>query len=61
MAGDDPFAPWLARWGLTPDGEAFATRFGSRLMPVQLDGRPAMLKLASHEEERQGGVLMDWW
>jgi len=61
MAGDDPFAPWLARWDLTPDGEAFATKYVSRLMPVRHDGQPAMLKLAGHEEERRGGILMDWW
>jgi streptomycin 6-kinase len=58
---DDPFQPWLARWALTPDGEAFTTRFGSRLLPVRHAGAPAMLKIASHEEERRGGALMAWW
>ena len=57
----DPILPWLARWGLTPDGEAFTTRFGSRLMPVLHDGAPAMLKIAAHEEEVRGAALMEWW
>jgi len=58
---DDPFKPWLDRWRLTPDGEAFATRFGSRLMPVIADGAPAMLKIAGGEEERNGAALMAWY
>ena len=58
---DDPFRPWLDRWRLTPDGEAFATRFGSRLMPVIADGAPAMLKIAGGEEERNGAALMAWY
>jgi streptomycin 6-kinase len=57
----DAFDPWLARWGLTPDGEGFETRFGSRLLPVTRRGERAMLKIASHEEERRGGELMAWW
>ncbi len=56
-----PFEPWFTRWGLTADGEPFTTRFGSHLLPVCHDGAPAMLKIAVHEEERQGGVLMAWW
>jgi streptomycin 6-kinase len=55
------FAPWLARWRLTPDGAAFVTRFGSHLMPVRHCGEAAMLKIAAHEEERRGGALMAWW
>ena len=58
---DDPFQPWLSRWELTPDGPAFETRFGSRLMPVLKDGAPAMLKIAAHEEERNGARLMAWY
>jgi streptomycin 6-kinase len=61
MAADDPFTPWLVRWDLTPDGEPFATKYVSRLLPVRHDGQAAMLKLAGHEEERRGGILMDWW
>lgn len=57
----DPFESWLDRWGLSPDGAAFTTRFGSHLMPVIHDGAPAMLKIAVHEEERRGAALMAWW
>jgi len=55
------FEPWLARWRLAPDGEAFETRFRSRLLPVRHDGRPAMLKIAGSPEERIGGALMAWY
>lgn len=58
---DDPFQPWLARWRLTPDGAAFIAPFGSRLMPVLSDGRPAMLKIAVSEEETRGAGLMSWY
>jgi streptomycin 6-kinase len=58
---DDPFKPWLDRWRLTPDGEAFGTKIGSRLMPVRRDGAPAMLKIAGGEEERNGAALMAWY
>ncbi|MDR3511683.1 MAG: aminoglycoside phosphotransferase family protein [Caulobacteraceae bacterium] len=61
MAARSPFAPWLARWRLAPDGAAFTTRFKSRLMPVRQDGAPAMLKLAARVEERRGAALMVWW
>jgi streptomycin 6-kinase len=57
----DPYAPWMTRWGLVADGEAFTTKFGSHLLPVRLDGAPAMLKLAGHIEEERGGALMQWW
>ena len=58
---DDPFQPWLDRWALTPDGAAFQTKYGSRLMPVLSAGQPAMLKIAGGEEERQGAALMAWY
>jgi len=54
-------ARWVARWELEPDGEAFTTLFGSRLMPVRHSGAPAMLKIAGGPEERDGAALMDWW
>jgi streptomycin 6-kinase len=57
----DVLTPWLDRWGLTPDGLAFSTKGGSRLMPVRADGQAAMLKIAGHEEEEHGGALMAWW
>ena len=56
-----PFAPWIARWGLVADGEGFTTLYGSHLLPVRQDGVPAMLKIASHIEEKRGGALMAWW
>lgn len=54
------FAPWLRRWRLEPDGAPFATP-ASRLLPVRCYDAPAMLKLSFEEEERHGGVLMEWW
>jgi streptomycin 6-kinase len=53
--------PWLDLWGLTADGAPFTTRFGSHLCPVRRGAELAMLKIASHEEERRGAALMDWW
>jgi len=57
---DDPFAPWMRRWRLTPDGSVIVTH-GSRLAPVIWRDRPAMLKVTGEEEERRGGALMAWW
>ncbi|HEV2365536.1 MAG TPA: aminoglycoside phosphotransferase family protein [Caulobacteraceae bacterium] len=53
--------PWLARWRLQPDGEAFVTEWGSRLAPVLFRGKPAMLKLAAHPEEQRSARVMEWW
>jgi streptomycin 6-kinase len=58
---DSVYAPWLTRWRLEPDGEPFSTSYGSHLLPVVADGRPAMLKIAGGEEEENGGRLMAWW
>ena len=58
---DDLAAPWIERWSLVPDGASFTTKFGSHLQPVLKDGMPAMLKIASGEEESAGGALMEWW
>lgn len=56
------FQPWLDRWGLVPDGDAFSTPYtGSQLLPVRQNGVPAMLKLAHEAEERRGGGVMAWW
>jgi streptomycin 6-kinase len=56
------FEPWLARWGLTPDGEPFATPFTkSRLLPVRQGPTAAMLKLARLEGEVRGARIMSWW
>jgi streptomycin 6-kinase len=51
---------YLARWGLTPDGDPIVTH-SSRLLPVQWRGASAMLKVALQAEERAGNVLMAWW
>jgi streptomycin 6-kinase len=63
MAADlEAFTPWLVRWALTPDGEAFQTVYTqSRLLPVRQDGAPAILKLAAAPEEVAGAALMAWW
>lgn len=53
--------PWLARWRLRLDGAPFITPYGSHLAPVLKDGVPAMLKIAVHEEERNGALLMRWY
>lgn len=56
------FAPWIDRWGLEPDGEPFVTPYAqSRLLPVRIDGRAAMLKLGASVDERRGGAVMAWW
>lgn len=53
-------APWRSRWGLMPDGAAFATP-SSVLQPVRLNGIPAFLKLATAAEEAAGGRVLRWW
>jgi streptomycin 6-kinase len=55
-------APWLARWGLKPDGEPFETGYSkSLLMPVRRRGARAMLKLAADADELRGAMQMAWW
>jgi streptomycin 6-kinase len=54
------FEPYLRRWQLVPDGEALITET-SMLLPVIADGTPAMLKIATHPEERRGSRLMAAW
>ena len=55
------FAPWLARWGLTPDGEAFSTPYNANwLIPVRRGDEAAILKIAPSEHERAGAALMTW-
>jgi streptomycin 6-kinase len=59
---DPMLGPWLARWGLTPDGGAFSTPYTrSLLLPVRHAGRAAILKVAGGPEEARGGTLMAWW
>lgn len=54
------FDLYLSRWNLISDGSPISTN-NSRLLPVRYRGEPAMLKLATEEEERFGGLLMEWW
>jgi streptomycin 6-kinase len=54
------FDRYLKRWNLTRDGVPIVTH-SSDLLPVQQDGRLAMLKIAREAEERRGAGLMTWW
>jgi streptomycin 6-kinase len=54
------FSDYLERWSLTPDGRPIITAT-SKLLPVRVNGLPAMLKIAVHDEEKRGGRLMIWW
>jgi streptomycin 6-kinase len=54
------FDGYLARWDLVPDGDPITTR-AARLLPVRRRGEAAMLRIATHPEALEGGVLMDWW
>jgi streptomycin 6-kinase len=54
------FNDYLERWGLTPDGGPIITAT-SKLLPVRVNGLPAMLKIAVLDEEKRGGLLMIWW
>jgi streptomycin 6-kinase len=54
------FDTYLARWNLVSDGAPILTRT-SRLLPVRRDGIPAMLKIATEQEERRGNRVMAWW
>jgi streptomycin 6-kinase len=56
----EPFAPWLRRWRLVPDGEPVVTR-AAQLLPVRRNGLPAMLKVPGPLDESEGHVLMRWW
>src|SRR5687768_7289322 len=54
------FEPYLARWDLAPDGAPIVTH-SSALLPVRRGKVPAMLKIATADEERAGAALMGWW
>lgn len=60
MADLDIFMPFMTRWSLAADGDAIVTH-SSHLLPVRVEGAPAMLKIAHTPEEREGGKLMEWW
>jgi streptomycin 6-kinase len=54
------FDRYLDLWGLVPDGGPILTASGG-LLPVVWHARPAMLKVATCDEERRGNALMAWW
>ena len=58
---ESPFAPWLQRWQLRPDGEDLTTP-SSRLLPVLCaDGASAMLKIMHDAIERQAAKSLCYW
>ncbi|WP_374626551.1 aminoglycoside phosphotransferase family protein [Pandoraea sp.] len=54
------FEPYLQRWNLTRDGDAFASLSG-HLLPVRFRDTPAILKLSHQPEEIAGADVMSWW
>jgi len=50
---------FLSAWNLVADGRPVTTP-SSVLLPVLRDGAPAMLKIATHGEEKRGAALMVW-
>ena len=62
MTGADPAVrEWLDRWHLSIDGAMFETAT-STLAPAQTaTGRPVMLKISHHDEERRGSMLLAAW
>lgn len=54
------FEAYLQLWKLEIDGESFQTH-SSSLLPVRDQGRAAILKLPTVDDERQAGQLMHWW
>ncbi|KVL48724.1 aminoglycoside phosphotransferase family protein [Burkholderia territorii] len=54
------FDTYLRLWDLVPDGGPILTASGG-VLPVVWHTRPAMLKVATCDEERRGNALMTWW
>jgi len=54
------FDTYLRLWDLVPDGGPILTASGG-VLPVVWHMRPAMLKVATCDEERRGNALMTWW
>ncbi len=52
--------PFLARWGLVPDGAPIVTRT-ARLLPVLQRDTPAMLKLSAEADAPLAATVMEWW
>ena len=60
VANAAPYASYLTRWNLEADGDEIVTR-AARLLPVRQADEPAMLRIATHAEAKDGGVLLAWW
>jgi streptomycin 6-kinase len=54
------FDTHIRLWNLVPDGGPILTASGG-VLPVVWHARPAMLKIATCDEERRGNALMTWW
>ncbi|HDR9102033.1 TPA: 3'-kinase [Burkholderia vietnamiensis] len=54
------FDTYLRRWDLVPDGGPILSASGG-VLPVTRHAQPAMLKVATCDEERRGNALMTWW
>ncbi|WP_428429625.1 aminoglycoside phosphotransferase family protein [Pararhizobium sp.] len=54
------FDHFIQAWALVPDGTPIVTH-SSRLLAVRWQGLPAMLKVATIDGEKRGGLLMQWW
>lgn len=54
------FEPWLARWALTADGDAFSS-LNAWLLPVTRGDERAILKISHASEEIDGARTMQWW
>lgn len=54
------FENYLHKWALQPDGNPIITH-SSRLLPVQFQGKPAMLKVGVEKDEILGNEVMVWW
>lgn len=54
------FSEWIGKWSLLPEGDAIETAQGG-LLPVNWQGRQAMLKVATSPEEIVGNRLLANW
>src|SRR4051812_30797974 len=54
------FGRYLTLLNFISDGDPITTP-AARLLSVVRGGEPAMLKISHEEDERFGGVLMEWW
>jgi streptomycin 6-kinase len=61
VADEDLFAPWLARWALTPDGEPIAGTWAKVLPVRRAGGEPAMLKAGMTGSEAAALDLLAWY